>query len=92
MPNDWPRVKSPELILFTKQFRTMFRAGVPIVKLLEVLESQNENPKLKLILANMAKDIKEGISLRRAFQRHPKVFSNLYCSMVRAGEASGALA
>jgi len=84
-------IKAPELILFTKQFRTMFRAGVPIVNLLQVLESQTENPKLRNILATMSKEIKEGTSLHDAFSRHPNAFPDLYCSMVRAGEASGAL-
>ncbi len=84
-------VTPPELILFTKQFRTMFRAGVSIVNLLQVLESQTENPKLRVTLTQMSQSIREGVSLHDAFRDHPKVFSNLYCSMVLAGEASGAL-
>ena len=84
-------IKTPELIIFTKQLRTMFRAGVPIMKLFEVLENQTENLNLKRIASSMAQDIKEGGSLHEVFARHPKAFSPLYCSMVRAGEASGAL-
>lgn len=84
-------VKAPELILFTKQFKTMFNAGVSMINLLEILEQQTENPKLRGILNKMHQDIKEGASLHEAFRKHPKVFSPLYCSMIRAGEASGAL-
>ena len=84
-------VKAPELILFTKQFRTMLRAGVSIIKLLQVLERQTENLNLKNIAASMAQDIQEGSSLYDAFKKHPQAFSNLYCGMVRAGESSGAL-
>ncbi|MBW1894906.1 MAG: type II secretion system F family protein, partial [Deltaproteobacteria bacterium] len=84
-------VKAPELIIFSKQFRTMLRSGVPINKLLEILENQTENPVLKKTIASMSNDIKEGASLYNVFRKHPKVFSPLYCSMVRAGEASGAL-
>jgi type II secretory pathway component PulF len=84
-------VRAPELILFTKQFRTMLKAGISIVNLLEIIESQTENPKLKHVLSSMARDIAEGISLHEAFRKHPNVFSPLYCSMVRAGESSGAL-
>lgn len=84
-------VKTRELIIFTKQFRTMLRAGVPIIKLLHVLENQAENLKLKKIAGSIAKDIKEGASLYDAFRKHPKTFSSLYCSMVHAGERSGAL-
>ncbi len=84
-------VKAPELILFTKQFKTMFNAGVSMINMLEILEQQTENPKLRRILSKMHQDIKEGASLYEAFGKHPKVFSPLYCSMIRAGETSGAL-
>lgn len=84
-------IKAPELILFTKQFNTMIRAGVSMLTMLRVLEDQTENPKLKRILASMHQDIKEGASLHDAFSKHPGVFSPLYCSMIRAGETSGAL-
>jgi type II secretory pathway component PulF len=85
------RVKAADLILFTKQFRTMTRAGVPMLALLKVLENQTENPSLKRIARLMHQDIEEGTSLYDAFRKHPKVFSPLYCSMLQAGEASGAL-
>lgn len=84
-------VKAPELILFTKQFKTMFNAGVSMINMLEILEQQTENPRLRRIMGKMHQDIKEGASLYDAFSKHPKVFSPLYCSMIRAGESSGAL-
>jgi MSHA biogenesis protein MshG len=84
-------IGAPELIIFTKQFRTMLRAGVPIVKLLQILESQTENVAMKMVISTVSKDISEGASLQTAFSRHPKAFSPLYCGMVQAGEASGAL-
>jgi type IV pilus assembly protein PilC len=80
-----------ELILFTKQFRTMIRAGIPMMQLLQSLETQTESPALKKIVVGMTQDISQGSTLHDAFKRHPRVFSPLYCSMVRAGEASGAL-
>ena len=84
-------IKAPELILFTKQFKTMFDAGVSMMNMLGILETQTENLKLRRILGTMHQDIKEGASLYEAFSKHKKVFSPLYCSMIRAGEASGAL-
>jgi MSHA biogenesis protein MshG len=84
-------IKSPDLILFTKQFRTMIHAGVPILSLLQVLENQTENLKLKKIIGAMTLDIKGGSSLFDAFRKHPATFSSFYCSMVRAGESSGEL-
>lgn len=84
-------VKAPELIIFTKQFKTMLRAGVPMVKLLQILEKQAENLRIKRITRTMVDDISGGSSLYDAFRKHPGVFSPLYCGMVQAGETSGAL-
>lgn len=85
------KVKPTDLILFTKQCRTLLKAGVPILTLLHVLENQTQNLKLRKVTAAMGQDIREGATLYNAYRKHPKVFSELYCSMVRAGETSGAL-
>ena len=84
-------IKPQELILFTKQFKTLIKAGVPILKIFRVIENQTENIALKDIILGVAQDVEEGASLHDAFRRHPKAFSPLYCSMLRAGESSGAL-
>ncbi|MEJ2170008.1 MAG: type II secretion system F family protein, partial [Desulfobacterales bacterium] len=84
-------IKAPELILFTKQFNTLIRAGVPMLSLLKVLEEQTEHPQLRRILGTIHRDIKEGSSLQEAFRKHPKAFSPLYSNMLKAGETSGAL-
>lgn len=84
-------VKAADLIIFTKQFRTMVRAGLSIIPLLQVLENQTENSKLRTIIGTMGEDIKGGSTLYDAFKKHPRVFSPLYCSMIQAGESSGAL-
>jgi type II secretory pathway component PulF len=85
------KVKVPEIILFTKQFRTLFNAGISIVNLLEVLEQQSENPKLKRAVIAIGDDIKQGSTLFAAFSKHQGIFSSLYCSMLKAGEISGTL-
>jgi len=84
-------VKAPDLILFTKQFRTMIRAGVSIMALLQIMENQTDIPQLKKAVGVMAENIKGGATLYDAFRKHPRIFSPLYCSMIRAGESSGAL-
>ncbi|MEJ2155588.1 MAG: type II secretion system F family protein [Desulfobacteraceae bacterium] len=84
-------VKAQELILFTKQFRTLIRAGVPMLTLLQTLETQTSDPQLRKIIGTMTQDVSEGSSLYDAFRKYPRIFSPLFCSMVRAGEASGAL-
>jgi type II secretory pathway component PulF len=83
------KVQPPELILFTKQFRTMLLAGIPIIRLLQVLEAQTQNKMLKRSIAQMSMDIKQGSTLMDALEKHPKIFSPLYRSMINAGEISG---
>jgi type IV pilus assembly protein PilC len=82
-------VNPTELILFTKQFRTMFRAGVPIMRIFEVLGYQSQNPKLKRIVMGIASDIQEGATFSDALAKHPDTFTPLYRSMIKAGETSG---
>jgi type II secretory pathway component PulF len=82
-------VKVSDLIIFTKQFRSMLGAGVPIVRLLQVLEAQTESLGLRKALSIIIQDIKQGSSLSEALEKYPKIFSTLYCAMVKAGEISG---
>ncbi|MGV8079172.1 MAG: type II secretion system F family protein [Syntrophales bacterium] len=89
LKSQFSSVSPPELILFTKQFRTMLLAGIPIIRLLQVLEAQTQNPNLKKAIAQMAMDIKQGSTLVDALEKHPKIFSPLYRSMINAGEISG---
>jgi type IV pilus assembly protein PilC len=85
------KVTPEDLILFTKQLSTMMRAGIPVLRVMDILESQAENPQLKAICKQIAGDIRSGSNLHRALAKHPRVFSTLYSSMVLAGETSGAL-
>jgi len=84
-------VHARDLIIFTKQFRTMFNAGLPILQILQILEHQTENLKLRNAISEIGIEVKEGSTLHGAFAAHPSIFSPLYVSMVRAGEASGNL-
>jgi type II secretory pathway component PulF len=94
--NLWTKIKSftgavkvSDLIIFTKQFRSMLGAGVPILRLLHVLELQTENRVLKEAIGKIVQDITQGSSISEAFEKYPKIFSPLYCSMIKAGEISG---
>jgi type II secretory pathway component PulF len=82
-------VKVSDLIIFTKQFRSMLGAGVPILRLLQVLELQTESRVLREAIEMIIQDIRSGSSISEAFEKHPKIFSPLYCSMLKAGEISG---
>jgi type IV pilus assembly protein PilC len=80
-----------ELILFTKQFRSMMQAGVPILRILQILENQTENKILKNACGKIGDDIRSGSTLYLAMKKYPSTFSPLYLSMINAGEISGAL-
>jgi type II secretory pathway component PulF len=82
-------VKLSDLILFTKQFRSMMQAGVPILRLLQVLENQSQDKTMKKVVAGIGQDIKSGATLHEAMKKHPAIFSPLYLSMINAGEISG---
>lgn len=84
-------VKTQELILFTKQLRSMLRAGIPILTLLKVLEAQIQNRTLKAAISSISQDIRGGSTLYDAIDKHPSVFSPLYRRMVKAGEISGTM-
>ncbi len=86
-----PKVKTKDLILFTRQFSTMIDAGLPLMQGLEILASQSENPTFKKILNQVKSDVEGGASLADALQKHPKVFDKLYSNLVAAGEMGGIL-
>lgn len=83
------KVKTDDLVLFTRQLSTMVSAGVPLLRALTTLEAQAENPTLKNIIVELIKDIQGGSQLADALEKHPAVFSDIYVNMVRAGESAG---
>jgi type IV pilus assembly protein PilC len=85
------RIKPHDLMVMTRQLATMVSAGLTLLRALRVLEEQTESKKLKQALVDVRKDVESGSSLSDSMQRHPKVFSVLYVSMVRAGETGGFL-
>ena len=84
-------VKTKDLILFTKQFRSMMQAGVPIIRLMQVLVSQTQDKVLKKVATAISQDIRDGLTLHTAMKKHPSIFSPLYLSMINAGEISGSV-
>ena len=77
------RVSAKDLIIFTKQFRSMLHAGVPLMRLLQVLEAQTQNSALRQAIVNITNDIKEGSTLHMAMERNSHIFSPLYYNLVR---------
>ena len=85
------RVKIEHLIMYVRQFATLIRAGVPIVRATSILRVQTESNALKKALSQVEDDLKEGIAYSEAIQKHPRIFSNFFSSMALAGETSGNL-
>ncbi len=85
------KVKLANLAVFCRQFSTMVDAGVSLVRCLDVLGRQTQDPKLKKILIDIGERVEGGESLSRAMQRHPRTFNNLFIGLIRAGEVGGVL-
>jgi type IV pilus assembly protein PilC len=86
-----PKVKTKDVVIFTRQFSTMIDSGLPIVQGLTILSEQTENKTFRRILKEIVKDVQGGLSLGEALSKHPNVFDRLYVSLVSAGEAGGIL-
>jgi len=85
------RIKTQDIIMFNIQLANMINAGITLLETLEILIEQIENKKFKKIVSKVYYDIQAGNSFSQALEKHPKVFSKLFVSLVKAGEASGRL-
>jgi type IV pilus assembly protein PilC len=85
------KVKLKELAVFSRQFATMVNSGLPILRALAILAEQASNPQLGKTLTAVRLDVEQGASLSSAIGKHPKVFNDLYISMVKSGETGGSL-
>jgi type IV pilus assembly protein PilC len=86
-----PKVKLRELMVFTRQLSTMVSAGVPLTRALVTLQDQAETKYFKAVIGSIAKDVESGQTLGDSFGKFPRVFSEVYINMVKAGEAGGIL-
>ena len=85
------KVTPQDVVIFSKQFATMVKAGLPILNVLVMLRDQVENPSLKEIIEDIKKSLEGGVTLSKCFNKYPKVFDNIYVNLIKAGEASGKL-
>jgi type IV pilus assembly protein PilC len=85
------RIKTRDIVIFTRQFATMINAGLPLVQALDILSKQSENKTLKEVTRQVVYDVESGHTVADALGKHPKAFSELYVNMVAAGEAGGIL-
>ena len=85
------KIKPVDIVIFSKQFATMVKAGLPILQVLQMLADQIENPSLKEIVVDIRKSLEGGVTLSKCFEKYPKIFDNIYVNLIKAGEASGKL-
>jgi type IV pilus assembly protein PilC len=89
--NVFKKIKPKSLQIFSRQFATMIDAGLSVVAALVILEEQTEDVYLTVVIRELRADVEGGLLLSQAMNRHPKVFTRLFVSMIEAGEAAGIL-
>ena len=85
------KAKVEDILIFSKHFATMVKAGLPILQVLAMLRDQMENPGIKDIIEDIRKSLEGGMNLSRCFEKYPEHFDNVYVNLIKAGEASGKL-
>jgi MSHA biogenesis protein MshG len=85
------RIQPVDIVIFSRQLHTLLKAGVPIMQGLRSLRDSTHNPALSKVIHDLVESLDSGLELSAALKRHPKVFANLYISMVQVGETTGGL-
>ncbi len=85
------KIKTSELLVFTRQLSTIVSAGLPLLQGLDILAEQTEDANFAAVINAIGQDVESGSSFSEALRKYPQVFPDLYVSMVRAGEAGGDL-
>ena len=85
------KVTSKDRINFTRQFATLVGAGLPLAQSLRTISEQTSSKPMKAVIDEILSDVEAGRTLGEAFGKHDDVFSNVYLSLIRAGEVSGTL-
>jgi type II secretion system protein F len=85
------RISRKDVTTFSRQMSDLLRAGLPLVRCLQVITQQTANPKMSAVIKSVSSDVEGGTSFSDAMAKHPKVFNSLYSSMAKAGEAGGML-
>jgi len=83
--------KVEDILIFSKQFATMVKAGLPILQVLSMLRDQLESPAMRDVVEDIRKSLEGGVTLSKCFEKYPKLFDNVYINLIKAGEASGKL-
>ncbi|GAB4376468.1 MAG: type II secretion system F family protein [Calditrichia bacterium] len=85
------KFKIKDVILFTKQLHTLMRSGVPIMASLNAIKEQSDNPAVRSLVEQIAREVEQGNSLSAALSQFPQIFPRLYTNSIKVGELSGTL-
>lgn len=85
------RVKAKDRVLFSRQLSTLINAGLPLLQALRSVNQQTTSKSLKIVLSEVIGDIEGGSTLANSMAKHPRVFNQVYLSLIAAGESSGTL-
>ncbi len=85
------KVTPADVAIFTRQMATMMKAGVPLVQSFEIVADGLDNPSMKDVVLKIKNDVEAGGTFASALRGHPLLFDDLFCSLIEAGEQSGAL-
>lgn len=85
------KIKTKDILLFTRFLSTMLSVGMPIVQSLEVIDRDQENATMRSVIGAIKSNITGGKTLSDSFSQHPLYFNSLYCNLIKAGESSGTL-
>jgi type IV pilus assembly protein PilC len=85
------RVRSRDVTVLARQLATMISSGLSLLRALYILEDQTDSTKLKKVIGSVRQDVEAGLAFSQALAKHPKIFNDLFVSMVKAGETGGNL-
>ena len=85
------KVKSEDLVMFTRQLSAMVSAGVPLLRAMGSLHDHTSSKALQMVTGDLLRDVEGGMALADALEKHPETFNTVFINMVRAGEAAGIL-
>ena len=84
-------IKPKDIAIFTRQFATMMKAGVPLLQTFDIVGRGNPNPSVTKLLSDIRAEVETGTALSSAFRKYPRYFNTLYCNLIEAGETAGIL-
>ena len=84
-------IKAADIAIFTRQMATMLKAGVPLVQSFEIVAEGAEKPRMRTLVTELKNDVAAGSGLAPSLAKHPRLFDELFCSLIASGEDSGTL-